>query len=176
MSIGQDAVSYAGCVFDTPTQAQWAFFFDTLGESWEYRPDGDWTLQRDRRNHPQFYVFRDLDRDFYLEVRWLLDDRRRFDLQSTGDRVYLAVGAVPDSRQVIRHRWCDERRESGVVNLTVGPPWEEWFPPDDRAVRDALAKAHVHQFPLAMPFGRQGSEEVRGIPPRERQDQERDEE
>ncbi|WBP92179.1 PDDEXK family nuclease [Kitasatospora cathayae] len=88
---------YAGHHFRSRLEARWAVFFDAIGITWEYEPQG-YTVGLDRRPYlPDFWL---PDLHAFVEVK---GDEERFDgrllsdlLRYGGDAVFvLALGQIP---------------------------------------------------------------------------------
>lgn len=74
---------YAGCRFRSRLEARWAVFFDTLGISWEYEPEGllvSWRLTLDEGRFRYLPDFRLPDLGLWAEVKgeWTEEECHRF--------------------------------------------------------------------------------------------------
>ncbi len=168
---GQDATPYRGHNFLTISEARWAVFFDALKRTWYYDPGSEWVTANPQHYRPQFSL---PDLNAYLEVRHPSDHRDRQPQRHRYPEIeepvsYLAVGDLPDERQLGSAGWWDSGRNQGVKLLTPGDEWGSWFPPDYPDVLQALEAARTTEFESAIPFGRQPSKEVGDIPERERE-------
>ena len=94
--------SYRGYRFRSRLEARWAVFFDTLGITWEYEPEG-FELPGGVRYLPDFFLpkFNHVDGlGMYVEVKPSTDSnfsKPRALVTATGREVLLAVGP-PDFR------------------------------------------------------------------------------
>lgn len=173
MTAGDGIVLYFGRNFLTVVEAQWAVFFETMDDPWDYDPAAEWVLTNPQHYRPQFSLSR---LGAYLEVQRLDDRRTRQPLQHHYPEieeppVYLAVGDPPDEQQLRNTGWWDPVRLQGVRKLTPGYDWEAWFPPDSSSVLRAIEVARTEEFGSAIPQMRQpGGREVKDIPEREREE------
>lgn len=95
--------SYAGCRFRSRLEARWAVFFDHLGITWEYEPQGFLIDNWDGdpwQYLPDFYLPRD---DTYVEVKGTAPDKHYLEMLSMGidysgplARGLLLLGPIPD--------------------------------------------------------------------------------
>jgi hypothetical protein len=103
---------YAGCLFRSRLEARWAVFFDHLGITWRYEPegfnlDGQWYL-------PDFYL---PGLDAWYEVKGTKPTEREEDLASklangTHKNVFIAWGDIPnnpDDYGLVGRAHSDER-------------------------------------------------------------------
>lgn len=162
---------YRGYNFLTAVEARWAVFFDTLDRSWDYDPKAEWGLFNAQHYRPQFLL---PSLNAYLEVQRPDDDQNRRPLQHYDPEiqepvVYLAVGDLPDERQLSTTGWWDPKRHSGVMSLTPGFDWNKLFPPDYPDVLRAIEVARAKEFELGIPFARPPDKEAKGMPERERE-------
>lgn len=173
MAAGHCFTQYRGHNFLTVVEARWAVFFDGLptGEVWHYDHEAGWGLANTRHYRPQFFLPR---LGAYLEVQRPDDHQsrqplRHYDPEIEEPIVYLAVGDLPDERQLRLAGWWDPDSGQGVRNLTQGFEWEAWFPPDSDGVLRAIEVARTTEFVSAIPLLRQPGEEITDIPERDRE-------
>ncbi len=172
MGAGDGFTQYRGHNFLTVVEAQWAVFFQTMGDPWHYDSAAELLLANPKRYLPQFSLPR---LGAYLEMRCLDDYSPRQVLHHYHQDieepvVYLAVGDLPDQRQLSTTGWWDSTRSQGVMKLTPGFDWEKWFPPDYPPILQAIEVARTEEFESTIPQMRQSGEEVRDIPEREREE------
>ncbi len=171
MTTGRGVTQYCGHNFPSIVEAQWAVFFETRGEVWHYDREATWGLVNAQHYRPQFALPR---LDAYFEVQRPHDHQTRRSLQYDHPEikepvVYLAVGDLPDERQLGTTGWWDPGRSQGVRNLTPGDDWKAWFPPDYPDVLRAMEFARTTKFGPAIPEGRRTGEGIRDIPKQERE-------
>lgn len=171
MTAGDGLTQYSGHTFLTVAEAQWAVFFESTKTRWRYDPNAEWGLPNEQHYRPQFSLPR---LNGYLEVQRPDDYRIREPLlhyhpEIEEPAVYLAVGDLPDERQLGVNGWWDSERRRGVMNLTPCFEWQMWFPPNSSEVLRALELARIKEFESAVPPARQPAEEIKDIPQRERE-------
>ena len=115
---------YKGYRFRSRLEARWAVFFDALGLSWEYEPEG-FDLGEHGWYLPDFYV-RGLDA--YVEVKGKCpthEERQRCYKLSAGTKtpVFLVYG--PPSHERCELIGWDHAVGSGI-ELYAGEGWENW--------------------------------------------------
>jgi len=90
---------YAGCLFRSRLEARWAVFFDTLGITWQYEPQG-YELQSGNYL-PDFYLPRVKGGTWFevkgQELEWgAIEIELAIELgESTGQAVLVATGDIP---------------------------------------------------------------------------------
>jgi hypothetical protein len=142
----QGVTQYRGYSFLTVVEARWAVFFDTVRHDWDYDAEAEWGLFNAEHYRPQFFLH-----GAYLEVQRPDDDRTRrpqlhYYPEIEEPVVYLAVGDLPDERQLSATGWWDSKRRSGVMKLTPGDDWNQCFPLDYPDVRQAIEIARTVEF------------------------------
>jgi hypothetical protein len=108
MTIKAIETRYAGCHFRSRLEARWAVFFDVLGISWEYKPQGFqlpscWYL-------PDFWL-PDLDAWWEVKGEELPENEVKPQCElamECGKRVYTAYGSIP--RYITERGYSPERR------------------------------------------------------------------
>ena len=117
MTAEDGITQYRGRNFLTVVEAQWAGFFQTIGDPWDYDPVAELLLANPQHYLPQFSLPR---LGAYLEVQRLDDHRTRQPLQHSHPEieepvVYLAVRELPDEAQLGTTGWWDPGRGQGVT-------------------------------------------------------------
>jgi hypothetical protein len=124
VSIKAIETRYAGCRFRSRLEARWAVFFDSLGISWEYEPQGfELTplsldqIDRARETHLTIAERTDEHLGYYLPDFWLPKQELWLEIKGvtppeqeyqriwrfcelTGQRVMIAIGSIPDPRTI----------------------------------------------------------------------------
>lgn len=87
---------YAGCRFRSRLEARWAVFFDHLGISWRYEPQG--YIVGGKPYLPDFLVHPDSPRSFWLEVKGV---------HPTDEELEKAQGLASATKLPVFVRWGD---------------------------------------------------------------------
>ncbi|WP_159943326.1 MULTISPECIES: hypothetical protein [unclassified Nocardiopsis] len=144
MNIRPIETHYAGYRFRSRIEARWAVFFDHLGITWEYEPEG--YLIDGKPYLPDFLVYPNTDLEFWLEIKGTFPSDEEIEkaqglAEGTGIRAFVYFTKLevpaPEMSQITTMseymdgpgKWVWDNQE-GWLNIGGGPPqWQVGLKP-----------------------------------------------